>query len=142
MKLKNILGIVVSLLTIMAGSFALVMSLSFLLDSSTYSPMTVGLAIATVALVIVGKFLLTKEQLKHTLISTLLASFLLIPVLIILLIFHYRSDWSAYEIILFFGLATIPILIIQYLEKVNWRYIFAILYISGLAIFSILTSTN
>jgi hypothetical protein len=141
MKLKNILGIFVSLLTIMIGGialFCLLLLLVFRVDVfaniNGYREillLTGGLVAATTVLVIVGIFLITKEQLVQTLLSSMLA-LILVAVLFLLRIFSLTSSDNVF--LFSAGVVIIPILIFQYINKANWRYIFATVYASAIAI--------
>jgi hypothetical protein len=137
MKLKKILGIVVSALTIMVGGVTLFCLLSLFVSkvdviaNITNFINTAELFVATIALVIVGIFLITKEQLVQTLLSSMLALILVI----VLLWLRFLTLISPDNVFLFSaGVVIIPILILQYLNKSNWRYIFATVYASALVI--------
>lgn len=149
MKHKKVLDITVSLLTIMLSGvtlFCLLLILTFRLDVvaniTHYNEillLTGGLVTVTTALVIAGKFLLTKEQLIHTLLASVLALIFIVSLSFLVISMAYSSD----NVLLFFGGAVFfLILILQYLEKVNWRYIFATVYAAALVIIIMLTSTG
>jgi hypothetical protein len=146
MKLKNILGIVVSLLTIMLGGFVL-FSLAFVLlaflvngfegftdttgEVSREMLQLAGYVAVAIAIAVAAKFLLTKEQLKHTLLASMFALLLMVVLVMIGIALYEQSDII---ILLAGGLIIIPILILQYLKKANWTYMFATVYASGLGI--------
>jgi hypothetical protein len=146
MKLKSILGVIVSALVIMLGGFVLFnlafVFLGFLVNGmegfmdsggeATRGLLLLGGFVAlVVALTIVAKFLITKEQLKHTLLASILALLLMVVLILIGIVLYGQSD----IIILLAGsLIIIPLLILLYLKKANWTYIFATVFASFLGI--------
>ena len=146
MKLKNTLGIVVSILTIMLGGFVL-FSLAFVLLGFLINGLEVfadstgevsremlhlaGYVAIAIAIAVAAMFLLTKEQLKHTLLASMFALLLMVILVIIGIALYEQSD---IVILLAGGVVIIPILILLYLKKANWTYIFATLYASALGI--------
>lgn len=146
MKLKNILGIVASMLTIMFGGFVL-FSLAFVLlgflingldvfadstgEVSSEMLQLAGYVAIAIAIAVAAKFLLTKEQLKHTLLASVVALLLMIVLVMIGIALYEQSDVI---ILLAGGVIIIPILILLYMKKANWTYMFATLYASGLGI--------
>lgn len=146
MKLKSVLGIIVSMLTIMLGGFVL-FNVSFVILALLSNGLEVfadttgevssemfqlGGYIALVLVIAVSaKFLVSKEQLKHTLLASMLALLLMIVLVMIGIALYEQSD---IVILLAGGLVIIPLLIFLYLKKANWTYIFATVYASGLGI--------
>lgn len=146
MKLKSVLGIIVSMLTIMLGGFVL-FNISFVLVAFLANGLEVfadttgevssemlqlGGYIALVLVIAVSaKFLVSKEQLKHTLLASMLALLLMIVLVMIGIALYEQSD---IVILLAGGLVIIPLMIFLYLKKANWTYIFATVYASGLGI--------
>jgi hypothetical protein len=146
MKLKSIIGIVASMLTIMFGGFVL-FSLAFVLlgflingleifadstgEVSREMLQLAGYVAIAIAIAVAAKFLLTKEQLKHTLLASLFALLLMVVLVIIGIALYEQSD---IVILLAGGVIIIPILIFLYMKKANWTYMFATLYASSLGI--------
>jgi hypothetical protein len=146
MKLKNILGVIVSALVIMLGGFVLFnlafVFLGFLVNGFKVFADTTGevsremlilggYVALVVALAIGAKFLLTKEQLKHTLFASVFALLLMVILVVIGIALYEQSDTI---ILLAGGLIIIPLLILLYLKKANWTFIFATVFASCLGI--------
>lgn len=154
MKLKSILGIIASMLTIMFGGFVL-FSLTFVLlgflinglevfadstgEVSREMVQLAGYVAIAIAIVVVAKFLLTKEQLKHTLLASVLALFLMVILIIIGIVLYEQKDII---ILLAGGVIIIPTLIFLYVKKANWTYLFATLYSSSLGILVMLLNID
>lgn len=144
MKLKKILGIIASALTIMVGGFVLcAVILGFLTNTFEFATtaevireLLVFAGYSTVAVVsaIVAKRLLSKEQLKHTLSATLFAGFFMTVLFIVGILFFGRSE------IIILAIGTISLLIIgyHYVKKNSWTYIFATVFAACLIIFLML----
>lgn len=146
MKLKSVLGIIVSMLTIMLGGFVL-FNVSFVILALLSNGLEVfadttgevsremlqlgGLVALVIAIAVAAKFLVSKEQFKHTLLASMLALFLMIVLVMIGIALYEQSD---IVILLAGGVVIIPILILLYMKKANWTYIFATIYASCLGI--------
>lgn len=146
MKLKSVLGIIVSMLTIMLGGFVL-FNVSFVILALLSNGLEVfadttgevsremlqlgGFVALVIAIAVAAKFLVSKEQLKHTLLASMLALFLMIVLVMIGIALYEQSD---IVILLAGGVVIIPILILLYMKKANWTYIFATIYASCLGI--------
>lgn len=146
MKLKSVLGIIVSMLTIMLGGFVL-FNVSFVILALLSNGLEVfadttgevsremlqlgGFVALVIAIAVATKFLVSKEQLKHTLLASMLALFLMIVLVMIGIALYEQSD---IVILLAGGVIIIPILIILYIKKANWTYTFATIYASCLGI--------
>lgn len=146
MKLKSVLGIIVSMLTIMLGGFVL-FNVSFVILALLSNGLEVfadttgevsremlqlgGLVALVIAIAVAAKFLVSKEQLKHTLLASMLALFLMIVLVMIGIALYEQSD---IVILLAGGVVIIPILILLYIKKANWTYTFATIYASCLGI--------
>jgi len=146
MKLKSVLGIIVSMLTIMLGGFVL-FNVSFVILALLSNGLEVfadttgevsremlklgGFVALVIAIAVAAKFLVSKEQLKHTLLASMLALFLMIVLVMIGIALYEQSD---IVILLAGGVVIIPILILLYMKKANWTYTFATIYASCLGI--------
>lgn len=146
MKLKSVLGIIVSMLTIMLGGFVL-FNVSFVILALLSNGLEVfadttgevsremlqlgGFVALVIAIAVAAKFLVSKEQLKHTLLASMLALFLMIVLVMIGIALYEQSD---IVILLAGGVIIIPILILLYIKKANWTYTFATIYASCLGI--------
>lgn len=146
MKLKSVLGIIVSMLTIMLGGFVL-FNVSFVILALLSNGLEVfadttgevsremlqlgGLVALVIAIAVAAKFLVSKEQFKHTLLASMLALFLMIVLVMIGIALYEQSD---IVILLAGGVVIIPILILLYIKKANWTYTFATIYASCLGI--------
>ncbi|PKM89064.1 MAG: hypothetical protein CVU85_03170 [Firmicutes bacterium HGW-Firmicutes-10] len=155
MKPKNILGIIVSALTIMLGGFVL-FSLGFILlaiiingfqilgetpTGEVFSEMLMFAVYLGVAIILVlgAKWLLTKEQLKHTLRATALTLVLIIVVVMIGIVLYKQSDLI---ILLAGGVVIIPLFILLYIKKANWTYLFATVYVACIGIYGVLMNVE
>jgi hypothetical protein len=144
MKLKKILGIVVSMLTIMLGGFVLCAAILGLL-TNTFEFATkaevlkellvfAGYVAVAFVLVIVAKLLLTKEQHKYMISATFFAGFLMMVLFIIGIIFIGQPE----TLILAIGTVSLPVIGYHFVRKSSWTYIFATVYASCLVIFLML----
>jgi hypothetical protein len=146
MKLKNVISIIVSLLTIMLGGFVL-FNLAFILlallvngfevfadsagEVSREMLQLASYVAIAIAIAVAAKFLLTKEQLKHTLLASMFALLIMVVLVMIGIALYKQSDII---ILLAGGVVIIPILILLFMKKANWTYIFATVYASSLGI--------
>jgi hypothetical protein len=146
MKLKNVISIIVSLLTIMLGGFVL-FNLAFILlallvngfevfadsagEVSREMLQLASYVAIAIAIAVAAKFLLTKEQLKHTLLASMFALLLMVVLVMIGIALYKQSDII---ILLAGGVVIIPTLILLFMKKANWTYIFATVYASSLGI--------
>lgn len=146
MKLKSVLGIIVSMLTIMLGGFVL-FNLAFVLlaflvngfegftntngEFSREMLQLGGFVAIAIALAVAAKFLLTKEQLKHTLLASVFALLLMVILIIIGIALFGQSDLI---IFLAGGAVILPVLGLLFVKKANWTYIFATVYATCLGI--------
>jgi hypothetical protein len=146
MKLKNVISIIVSLLTIMLGGFVL-FNLAFILlallvngfevfadsagEVSREMLQLASYVAIAIAIAVAAKFLLTKEQLKHTLLASMFALLIMVVLVMIGIALYKQSDII---ILLAGGVVIIPTLILLFMKKANWTYIFATVYASSLGI--------
>ncbi|MDP2813084.1 MAG: hypothetical protein Q8S15_04045 [Erysipelotrichaceae bacterium] len=155
MKTKNISAMIVSALTIMLGGFVL-FSIGFIVlaiiingfqllgetpsgEVSSYFLAFAAYAVGAIALVFVAKWLLTKEQLKHTLWSAALTLLLMVVLVMIGIALYEQSDLI---ILLAGGFIIVPLLIYLYVKKANWTYLFATVYVACIGIYNVLMNVE
>ncbi|PKM65524.1 MAG: hypothetical protein CVU94_08455 [Firmicutes bacterium HGW-Firmicutes-19] len=151
MKLKNILGIIISVLTIMLGGFVL-FSLGFILlaiiingfqilgetpsgEVSSEMLMFAAYLVGAIIIILGAKWLLTKEQLKHTLRAAALALVLMVVLVMIGIALYKQTDLI---ILLAGGVVIIPLFILLYIKKANWTYLFATVFVACIGIYGVL----
>lgn len=155
MKTKEIFSNIVSALTIMLGGFVL-FSIGFIVlaivinglqllgetpsgEVSSYFLAFAGYAAGAIALAFLAKWLLTKEQLKHTLLSAVLTLLLMVVLVMIGIALYQQSDLI---LLLAGGIVIVPLLIYLYVKKANWTYIFATAYVACIGIYNVLMNVE
>ena len=146
MSIKNILGLIVSAVLVMFGGFVL-FNVAFVIlgilanGFEIFSDMTgevpremlmlaafIGLAVACL---IIAKFILSKQQFKHTLLATLLTLPLMAVLVMVGITLYGQSDLV---ILLVGGALIIPTLWLMIKKRANWTYLFAVFYVTCLGI--------
>jgi hypothetical protein len=146
MSIKTIMGWIVSAILIMFGGFVL-FNLAFVIlgvlangfeifaDATgevSREMLLLALFVGSVIIVaIIAKFILSKEQLKHTLFAMLLTLPLMVIIVMIGIALYGQSD---FVILLAGGAVIIPVLLLMIKKKVNWTYMFATVYVACLGL--------
>lgn len=155
MKTKDVFAIIVSALTIMLGGFVL-FSIGFIVlaivingfqllgetpsgEVKSYFLAFAAYVAGAIALAFLAKWLLTKEQLKHTLWSAALTLLLMAVLVIIGIALYQQTDLI---ILMAGGLIIIPLLIYLHVKKANWTYIFATVYVACIGIYNVLMNVE